>query len=79
MALTTCTIALSHLELAATGLTLGACWAGYFNAAARNYPPMREALNLPKGHICQGAMLLGFPKYPYYRIPERKAPVITWR
>ena len=79
MAPTTCTIALSHLELAATGLDLGACWAGYFNAAANNYPPMTEALNLPAGHLCQGAMMLGYPQYQYHRIPERKAPVITWR
>ena len=34
------TIALSYLDLAATGMELGACWAGYFNAAVSTFPPM---------------------------------------
>jgi len=79
MASTTCTIALSHLELAAAGQGLGACWAGYFSAAASNYPPMVAALDLPDAHICYGAMMLGYPQYDYHRMPERKVPVIRWR
>jgi nitroreductase len=43
-----CIIALTYLELAATAHGLGACWAGYFNAAATLYPPMMEALAFPK-------------------------------
>ena len=50
MAPATCTIALTYLELAATGMGLGGCWAGYFNAAATNYPPLLTALGLPEGH-----------------------------
>ena len=34
-----CTIATAYLELAATAHGLGACWAGFFNAAALMYPP----------------------------------------
>jgi hypothetical protein len=44
MAPTASTIALSYLELTATSMGLGCCWAGYFNAAATNFPPMMEAL-----------------------------------
>jgi nitroreductase/NAD-dependent dihydropyrimidine dehydrogenase PreA subunit len=76
---TSCTIALSYLELAAAGLGLGSCWAGYFNAAANNFPPMMEALPLPDGHQCRGAMMVGYPTYTYHRLPLRKPPEITWR
>lgn len=79
MAPTACTIAMTYLELAAYGFGLGACWAGYFNAAASFYPPMQEALELPAGHKCFGAMMLGYPKLKYHRIPLRITPRISWR
>jgi nitroreductase/NAD-dependent dihydropyrimidine dehydrogenase PreA subunit len=79
MAPTSCTIALTYLELAATGMELGGCWAGYFNAACNSFPPMMEALGLPEGHQCFGAMMVGYPQFRYQRMPERKAPAITWR
>jgi nitroreductase/NAD-dependent dihydropyrimidine dehydrogenase PreA subunit len=76
---TACTIALTYLELAATALGLGACWAGYFNAAANFYPPLRQALALPEGHESFGAMMVGFQKYQYHRLPLRNEPAISWR
>ncbi len=36
MAPASCSIALSHLELAASAKGFGACWAGYFNVAANS-------------------------------------------
>ena len=74
-----CTIALSYLELAAFSFGLGACWAGYFNVAATVWAPMRSALELPEGHISFGAMMLGYPKYRYHRLPIRNEARITWR
>jgi nitroreductase/NAD-dependent dihydropyrimidine dehydrogenase PreA subunit len=74
-----CIIALTYLELAAASLGLGACWAGYFNAAATLYPPMTEALALPAGHQCFGAMMVGYPTYSYRRLPLRNEPKIEWR
>jgi nitroreductase/NAD-dependent dihydropyrimidine dehydrogenase PreA subunit len=71
-------IALTYLELAAPSLGLGACWAGYFNAAANFYPPLAEALGLPAGHQSFGAMMVGYPKYPYRRLPLRDEPKISW-
>ena len=79
MAQSTCTIALTYLELAATGMALGTCWAGYFNAAASSFPPLIAALGLPEGHQSFGAMMVGYPRYRYQRLPARKAPHITWR
>lgn len=74
-----CTIALTYLELAATAFGLGACWAGYFNAAATMYPPLKDTLQLPGDHESFGAMMLGYQKYAYHRLPPRNRPRITWR
>lgn len=73
-----CDIALTYLELAAYSMGLGACWNGLFQVAA-NYPAVMEALQLPEGHRCFGAMLIGYPEYKYRRIPLRKEPTVIWR
>ncbi len=77
-ALTTCTLVLSYLELAATSMGLGCCWAGYFSRAAATFTPLIEALPFPKGHKSFGAMMLGYPKFKYHRLPLRNYPNITW-
>jgi len=73
------TIAMTYLELAAYGFNLGACWAGYFQAAGTLYPPVMEALTLPDGHTSLGAIMIGYPKYHYARIPLKKEASIIWR
>ena len=72
-------IAMTYLELAAHSLGLGTCWAGYFLLAAAFYPPLMEALQLPEGHQCSGAMMIGYPRYRFSRIPLRNEPKIVWR
>ena len=79
MAPSTSTIALAYLELAAPSLGLGTCWAGYFNAAAATFPPMQEALALPADHQSFGAMMVGYPRFSYHRLPTRNMPNIAWR
>jgi nitroreductase/NAD-dependent dihydropyrimidine dehydrogenase PreA subunit len=74
-----CTIALTYLELAAPTLGLGGCWAGYFMAAAATFPPMQQALGLAENHQCFGAMMIGYPRFSYKRLPLRNKPEITWR
>jgi len=78
-ALGSATIALAYLELAATAMGLGCCWAGYFQIAAMNFPPMIEAISLPEGNKCMGAMMVGYPRYKYHRLPLRNEPRIIWR
>jgi nitroreductase/NAD-dependent dihydropyrimidine dehydrogenase PreA subunit len=73
------TIALTYLSLAATGMGLGTCWAGFFSRAAATFPPLQEALALPDDHKALGAMMVGYPKYRYKRLPVRKTPEIIWR
>jgi nitroreductase/NAD-dependent dihydropyrimidine dehydrogenase PreA subunit len=79
MAASACTIALAYLDLAARANGLGACWAGYVDAAARYYPPLQKELGLPADHASYGAMLVGYPKFKYYRIPVRGDAKITWK
>ena len=74
-----CTIAQTYLELAAHSLGLGACWAGYFNAAANMWPPMQDALALPQNYVSFGAMMVGYPKFKYQRIPPRRTARVQWR
>lgn len=79
MANTSATIALSYIELAAYSFKAGACWAGYFHLASIFYPPLLKALNLKEGANCCGAMMLGYPKYKYYKIPLRPKSNIIWK
>ena len=75
---TACTIAMTYLELAAPSLGLGTCWGGFFNAAAMFWPPLQKALGLPEGHVSYGAMMVGYSKYKYHRMPLRNVPKVTW-
>jgi nitroreductase/Pyruvate/2-oxoacid:ferredoxin oxidoreductase delta subunit len=75
---TDCAIALTYVELAAPSFGLGACWAGFFTAAARQWAPLQEALALPEGHTVCGAMMIGYPRYRYYRLPLRNEAHISW-
>jgi len=72
-------IALTFLELAAFAQGLGACWAGWLSNAAREWAPVQEALGLPEGYTCAGAMMIGSPKYKYQRLPQRNEAQIAWR
>lgn len=73
-----CTIALTYLELAVPSFGLGACWNGFFNAAAMSWKPLQEDLCLAPGEKNFGAMMVGYPKFKYHRMPERNAPKIRW-
>jgi nitroreductase len=73
-----CMIALTTLELAAPAFGLGACWAGYFNAAVNLWPPLSQALAIPANHGCYGAMMVGYPRNECYRIPIRKEAPVRW-
>lgn len=67
-----CAHALAYLELYAFARGLGTCWAGYFTAAANAHGPLIHTLDLPAGHRCYGAVMLGYPRYKYKRIPARE-------
>ena len=72
-------LALSLIDLYATSIGLGACWGGFFYTAVNAYPPLFKALGLPSGHRAFGAMMVGYPKFKYQRIPVRNRPRVTWK
>lgn len=74
----TATLALEYLELYATTLGLGTCWAGYTQVCAQQFAPLVEFLKIPKDCVVTGMMMLGYPKCRYYRLPERNPLSITW-
>ncbi|MCU0595840.1 MAG: nitroreductase family protein [Desulfobacterota bacterium] len=71
-------LALCYLELAAQTLGLGTCWAGVVEGALQWSAEARESVGLPDGHPYHFPMMIGYPKRTYSRLPERKAPKITW-
>lgn len=72
-------IALTYLELAALPLGLGTCWAGLLQGAMLATPALVEKIGLPKGHTAHYPMMIGYPKFKYHRLPERKQPPIHWK
>jgi nitroreductase len=66
-----CTIAVEILDMAATAMGLGACWAGFFMNAARHNPAIPQRLALPEDHTIQGALMLGYTDELYLHIPPR--------
>jgi nitroreductase/NAD-dependent dihydropyrimidine dehydrogenase PreA subunit len=71
-------VALGTLELAAFSHGLGGCWAGYLDTAIKSWPPLKKALGLPEDHLSLGVMLVGYPQYKYYRLPERDGVRVSW-
>lgn len=68
-----CVIAVTTLELLATSLGLGACWAGFFMmACGSGSEGLEKLLALPEGCRVFGALMLGYPRYGYSRVPPRK-------
>jgi hypothetical protein len=41
--------------------------------------PLKALVGLPENHTHFYAMVLGHPKFKYYRLPERKAASIIWK
>jgi len=72
-------IALAYLELAALPLGVGTCWAGLLRGAMLATPELVVSMGLPEGHTWYYPMMIGYPKFKYHRLPQRKAPVIHWR
>ena len=73
------TIALAHLELVVPAFGLGACWAGYFGIAASGSQDLKNLMELPQDHVVFGALMIGFPKYKYARVPKRNEVNVVWK
>lgn len=71
-------IATSSLDLIAPVYDLGTCWTGIVKRAAEWSPEVLDALNLPPGTHPQTALLIGYPFYRQYSVPERESARIRW-
>jgi len=71
-------LALEYVELYAPTLGVGTCWAGYTNACAQMYPPLAQFLRIPAGHAITGILMIGYPRYACYRLPERNPLDVSW-
>ncbi|BBO82522.1 nitroreductase family protein [Desulfosarcina ovata] len=72
------TLALSYLELAAPQFGMGTCWAGILQHAMESSPAIKAEVGIPADVPYHYPMMIGYSKVRYYRLPERKPPVITW-
>jgi nitroreductase/NAD-dependent dihydropyrimidine dehydrogenase PreA subunit len=72
------TLALSYLDLFATPMNLGTCWAGLLQGALLNSPAVKTAIGIPATYPHHYPIMVGYPEPKYFRLPERKAPKITF-
>jgi nitroreductase len=78
MAPASTTLALEYVELYATALGLGTCWAGYVQTCAQQHPGLAAFLRIPADRMISGAMMVGYPQWRYYRLPQRNALQVNW-
>ena len=74
-------VAIYHASLLAHTLGLGCCFNGFIQNAVNRDGAIRRYVGLPKGHVCTGAMGVGWadPRVRYRRLPERQDPKVRWR
>ncbi len=73
------TLALSYFELAAPLFGLGTCWAGLLQGALVSKPELKPQVGIPADWPHHYPMMIGYSAMRYHRLPQRKAPAITWR
>ena len=66
-----CVISAEYLELAAFGFGFGACWAGYVSMAINMSDEVRKFVGISSRAQAGAAMMIGYAKYQYTRIPQR--------
>ena len=68
-----CAFVWAYAELFAPSLGLGTCIAGYVQmCASAKYKPLLELLAPPSGLVTAGALMAGYPRYRYRRLPARQ-------
>ncbi len=73
------TLAMSYLELIAVPKGLGTCWAGLIKRALHSSETLRKKIGLPESHTHFYPMMIGYPRFRFHRLPERKQAKIHWK
>lgn len=69
----------AYTELYANTIGIGTCWAGFLEMCLRaNYEPLIQLLNLPGNKQVTAALMAGYPKYQYSRMPDRNPLKVDW-
>lgn len=71
-------IATSHLELLLPAFGLGGCWGGYLMVALQYSPELKKVIGLDNTVTVHAALMVGYPKYSYRKIPARVKTDIHW-
>ncbi|MDR2439985.1 MAG: nitroreductase family protein [Planctomycetaceae bacterium] len=72
-------IAVETLDLCATAMRLGTCWAGFFIRASQNDPAINRWLGLSETETVHGGLMLGYVgNEAYQRIPFRPELELRW-
>jgi nitroreductase/NAD-dependent dihydropyrimidine dehydrogenase PreA subunit len=74
-----CVISGEYLEIAAFGLGFGACWDGYVSMAINMSEEVRKFIGISSRAQAGAAMMIGYAKYSYPRIPSRNPTQIKWK
>ena len=79
MAHANCSIAIRNMEIMAKCMGLGTCWLGFLSAAAHlGKKKIERYLEIPDDHAIYGAMMVGYPRHEYRKIPPRKERQVRW-
>lgn len=71
-------IATAHLELLLPSFGLGGCWAGFLMIALGVSQEVRNIVGLNESHAVRSALMIGYPKYRYSKVPFRKEAEVKW-
>ena len=70
----------AYAELFAPSLGLGTTIAGFIQTCGiAGYQPLLDLVGIPDKHNLVGCLMVGYPKYKYYRLPERQPLKLTFR
>ena len=67
-----------QMVLMAEALGLGTCFCGFLVIAVENSPDLKEALQIPAGHVAPVSFMLGYPDVKYERLVSRRRARVTW-
>lgn len=72
------TYASYNIMLAAQRMGLGTCHIGYFTFALSRSRQLGYMLGLPPRRRVAIAMVLGYPRHQFHRLPSRRRPALGW-
>lgn len=72
------TIATTILDMLLPSYGLGSCWAGFLYMAFEAVPDMKKIIGLNETHKIHNALMIGYPKYKYYKVPYRNKADVKW-